>query len=172
MPWLLYCLLIALLFAGLWINLLGLPGLWLMIVAHATYGWATDWGVHASWESVALLAGIACLAELAEFFSGAAGAKSAGGSKRGMLGAMAGGLLGGLLLTFLVPVPIVGTVIGVLAGTFLGALASEVLWVGRPGAHAAKIGLRAALGRLLGILIKTAAGLAILIYAAVRGFPG
>lgn len=172
MHWLLYCLLIAILCAGLWINLLGLPGLWLMIAAYAAYGWATGWGAHASWSALALVAGIALVAEVAEFFSGALGAKSAGGSKRGILGAIVGGLLGAVFLTFLVPVPVLGTVVGVLAGTFLGAAISERLWVGKPGAHAAHIGVRAALGRLLGILIKTAAGLAILVYVLVRGFPG
>jgi uncharacterized protein len=164
-----YLALIALLITGLFVNLLGLPGLWLMIAAAAAYAWATRWA-HVGWQSLTALLVLAVIAEAVELVAGSAGAKKAGGSKRGMIGAVIGGLLGGFFLTFLVPVLILGTVVGVCLGTFIGALVAELL-VGKEMDHSVQIGIGAAKGRLLGTLLKTLFGVAMLIVAVVTAFP-
>ena len=156
-----YILLVALLITGLFVNLLGLPGLWLMLASAAGYAWATGWNRHVGWQSLAVLLVLAVVAEVVEFVAGSAGAKKAGGSKRGMIGAVIGGLLGGFFLTF-IPVPIISTIVGVCLGTFLGAWTVELL-VGKEMGHSMQIGVGAAKGRLLGTMLKTLFGVAILI---------
>jgi uncharacterized protein YqgC (DUF456 family) len=170
MDWIYYLCLIALLFTGLFVNLLGLPGLWLMVGAHAAFGWLTGWDVLVGWPSVVAAVVIAAIAEVVEFAAGAAGSNAAGGSKRGMAGAVAGGLLGGFFLTFLVPVPILGTIVGACAGTFIGALAVELM-VGKEVGHSTRIGIGAAKGRFLGIVAKTCFGVAILLVSLISAWP-
>jgi uncharacterized protein YqgC (DUF456 family) len=169
MDWIYYVALVALLVTGLFLNLLSLPGLWLMLASTAGYGWVTHWR-HVGWPSLLALLVLTVVAEVLEFVAGSAGAKKAGGSVRGMMGAVVGGLLGGFFLTFLVPVPILGTIAGVCVGTFLGALLVELL-VGKEMGHSMRIGAGAAKGRFIGTMLKTLFGVAILIVAMVTAFP-
>ena len=169
MDWVYYVALIALLVTGLFVNLLGLPGLWLMLASAAAYAWVTGFGVHVGWQSLTVLLVLAIIAEVVEFLAGSAGAKKAGGSKRGMIGAIVGGLLGGFFLTF-IPIPIVSTVVGVCLGAFLGAWAVELL-VGKEMDQAVQIGVGAAKGRFVGTVLKTLFGLAMLVVAMITAFP-
>lgn len=168
MAWVYYTALIVLLLVGLFVNLLGLPGLWIMMASALGYAWATGWRYLGTKALVALLV-IALVAELVEFLAGSAGAKKAGGSKRGMVGAVVGGLLGGIFLTF-IPIPVVSTIVGVCLGTFIGAFVTEIL-VGKETGHSAQIGVGAAKGRFLGMMLKTAFGVTMLIEALWVGFP-
>ena len=49
--WSLYLCLLALLMVGWFLNLLGLPGLWLMVAAAVGYAWATGWAL-LSWPGL------------------------------------------------------------------------------------------------------------------------
>jgi uncharacterized protein YqgC (DUF456 family) len=169
MDWVYYTALIALLLTGLFLNLLGLPGLWLMVAAAVGYAWATRWD-YLGWPGLLALLILAILAEVVEFLAGSAGAKKAGGSIRGMIGAIIGGLLGGFFLTFLVPVPILGTIVGVCVGTFLGAWGVELL-VGKQMNESVQIGIGAAKGRLWGTLLKSLFGVAMLVVAMLTALP-
>ena len=179
MAWLYYTVLLAVYVAGLALNVLGLPGLWLMVVGHVGYGWWTGWGLHVGWASVLWLTGLAAGAEIFEFVAGAAGSKSAGGGKRSMVGAIVGGLVGALAFTPLIPVPVVGTVVGAVVGAGLGASALEFTAGRRDPAHAGlahwrrlgQVGVGAAKGRLWGIVGKTAFGLAMLVVGAATAVP-
>jgi uncharacterized protein YqgC (DUF456 family) len=168
MDWIYYLLLAAALVAGLWINLIGLPGLWLMLLCHAAYAWVTGWERYVGWTSIIALAALALVAELAEFVAGAAGSKSVGGSRRSMVGAVVGGILGGIFLTF-VPIPVVGTIVGTCLGAFIGAFALESWGTDVP--RSACVGLGAAGGRLAGILLKTAFGVVMLIVSLIAAIP-
>ena len=53
MAWLYYILLLGTYLVGLLLNILGLPGLWLMVTAHAVFGWATGWGVYVALAELA-----------------------------------------------------------------------------------------------------------------------
>ena len=164
-----YVALMALLLTGLFVNLLGLPGLWLMVASVAGYAVVTGWNRYVGWASLLVLLVLAILAEIVEFAAGSAGAKKAGGSKRGMIGAIVGGLLGGFFLTF-IPIPIVSTIVGVCLGTFLGAWGVELL-VGKEMDQSVQIGWGAAKGRLVGTLLKTMFGVAILLVGMVAAWP-
>jgi uncharacterized protein YqgC (DUF456 family) len=170
MDWLYYILLLLVAFVGLFINILGLPGLWLIVGAAGIYWLITGVGVYFGWTTVIALIILALMAEVVEFLAGAAGTKSAGGSKRGMAGAITGGVLGGIFLTALVPIPIVGTIIGACLGCFIGALVVE-LPVQRNLGNSVRIGIGAAKGRLYGMASKLAFGVIMLLLLIWMALP-
>lgn len=140
----------------------GLPGAWIMLGIAAALellsrghfeagplfgGWALLIGV--------LLAGVG---EAIELGAGVLGAKGAGGTKRGSIGAFLGGLGGAVLGTFFIPVPALGTLLGALLGTFAGA------WLGEttgPNAKDSKEAVKPALGATLARLAATVAKVAV-----------
>jgi uncharacterized protein YqgC (DUF456 family) len=167
MEWLYYILLLALLLVGVFLNLLTLPGLWLMLFSALVYGWITHWHYIGLWTLVTLTA-IAAISELLENLAGGIGAKKLGGSPRAARGALIGGILGGLLLS--IPVPLIGTIIGVCVGVFAGALIAEYSVHGNTGQSVA-VGLGATGGRLAGILLKIGLSLVMLIVTLVAAWP-
>jgi len=162
-----YVLLIAVLALGWLVNILGLPGLWLMIVAYVGYAFATGWDVHVGWPSTIVLVVLASLAEVFEFFAGAAGSAAAGGRKRAVVGAIIGGFIGGIVGTPLLP--IIGTIVGACAGAFLGAAVMELSDKGL--AQSMRIGVGAAKGRFWGTLGKLAFGLVMFFVAVLTALP-
>jgi len=167
--WLIYISLGFVLIFGLFLNLIGLPGLWLMLAAHAVYAWST-WPRFAGWESLVALLGLALLAELAEFLAGAAGSKSAGGTLRSAGGAIGGGIVGAIAGQIFIPIPIVGAVAGACIGSFAGAAALESTHVNADVEtttmhwdRARRVGWGAFKGRLAGILIKSSIGIVMLV---------
>ncbi len=170
LEWTYYILLIALLVTGWLLNILGLPGLWLMLIAHATFGMATGWGNYVGWESVIALFVLAVVAEVVEFVAGAAGSAKAGGTKRGMIGAIVGGLVGGIVGTGLIPIPILGTIIGAVGGSFAGAAMVERM-IDSDTDRAIAIGIGAAKGRFWGILIKSGFGIVMGLISVIAAIP-
>ena len=168
--WFYYALLLFVHVAGWSLNLLGLPGLWLILLGHVVYAWATGWDHYTGWPAVIALFILAVAAEVIEFIAGAAGSKSAGGTKRGMAGAIIGGLAGGIVGSVLIPIPIVGTIFGAVAGSFAGATAIEKL-VHPDSRRALRIGYGAAKGRLLGIIIKSGVGLVMAMVSLATALP-
>ena len=164
-----YLLLLLVLLVGWFINVLGLPGLWLMVAAYGVYALATGWNVYVGWPSLVAMLLLAGVAEMVEFFAGAAGSKAAGGRTRGMIGAVAGGFLGGIFLTFLLPIPIVGTIVGACAGAFIGAAVME--FTDKDITHSLRVGVGAAKGRFVGIVSKLAFGLVMFVVALFAAFP-
>jgi uncharacterized protein len=169
MTWIYYLILIAMLCVGWFINIVGLPGLWLMIAAYGVYAWMTGWNIYVGWASLLAMLLLAVAAEVAEFLAGAAGSKAAGGRRRGMIGAIIGGFVGAIFFTGLVPIPIVGTIIGVCLGTFIGAAVIE--YGGKDLSHSMRVGVGAAKGRFWGIVSKSLFGLAMLIVGIIGGWP-
>jgi uncharacterized protein YqgC (DUF456 family) len=169
MAWIYYLVLLALMLVGLFLNIVGLPGLWLIVGVHAAYAYVTGWEHFVGWPSVIALIVLALCAEVVEFMAGAAGSKSAGGRKRGMIGAIIGGLVGAVFFTGLVPIPIVGTIIGVCLGTFVGAAIME--YYGKGAVHSIRVGVGAAKGRFWGIIGKSAFGMIMLVVAVFAAVP-
>lgn len=167
MHWLLYCCLFALLLTGLALTIMTLPGLWLMLAVSALYAWGTGWQ-YLGWKTLGVLLALAALAELIEITSAGAGARRAGGGRRGMWGAIIGGIIGGIVLT--IPLLFVGTLIGVCIGTFAGAMIGEFS-SGHTLGRSALIGASAAGGRLKGTLIKFGFGCLMLVTAMWTAFP-
>ncbi len=157
--------LLLIILAASWsLNLLGLPGNWLMIAAAAGYVLLVPAGspVAMGWMTVVVLLVLASIGELLEFLAGALGVTRAGGSRRGALFALAGSIAGGVVGLFVgLPIPIVGPLLGAVllagAGAFAGAVVGE-RGRGRRLDESLKIGEAAFWGRLLGTVAKSAIG--------------
>ena len=167
MLWVAYGILLLLCLGGIFLTLIGLPGLWVIVLAALVYAWYTGFQYIALWTLVALIA-IATIAELIEFVAGSRGAKKAGGSSRAAWGALIGGLLGAFLLT--IPIPIIGTTIGLCIGVFAGALIGEMT-VRDDAAHSIRVGLAATKARIYAIIIKLLFSIAMLAITAIKAIP-
>lgn len=168
MDWLYYTLMLLVAVAGLFLTILGLPGLWLMVAAFAAYAWVTGWEHYIGWPSMIALIALGLAAELVEFLAGAAGSKAAGGRKRGMIGSIVGAVLGGIFLSF-VPVPVVSTIVGACVGAFIGAAVME--YFDRDLGHAMRVGVGAAKGRFWGIVSKLGFGVIMFIILLAAAIP-
>jgi uncharacterized protein YqgC (DUF456 family) len=136
--------------------LFGLPGTWLMLLAALLLDWLQPGEPMFGAASLYSSAGLALLGEIAEFVFGAAGARQAGGSRRGAAFAILGGVIGAIVGTGL-PVPILGTLIGACAGAFAGSVFGDLL-AGRTVDRSVEAGRGAAAGRLWGTISKMAIG--------------
>jgi len=103
-----------------------------------------------------ILVALTVLSVLFDFLAGMLGAKKFGATWRGMLGAIIGGIVG---LFFGLP--------GIILGPFAGALLFEMLG-DREFEMAARAGLGAALGLLLGVAGKFAIGVMMIILFAAN----
>ncbi len=145
-------------------TLAGLPGNWGILVACLAFDACLplDWRIRIAWPLLVGLAGLAVLGELLEFFAGAAGVRSQGGTRLSALLALVGSVIGGLAGAILgLPVPVVGSVLAVLLFASLGALVGAAAgedWHGRELGDSLRVGYAAFWGRLLGSLAKTLVG--------------
>jgi len=163
-----YIILLVVLFLGLAINVLGLPGLWLMVAAHAVYALATGWNRYVGWPSLIAMIVLALIAEAVEFFAGAAGSKAAGGRTRGAIGAVVGAFIGAILFSF-IPLFIVAQVVGACVGAFVGAAVME--FTDKDLRHSLRVGVGAAKGRFVGIVGKLGIGIVMLFVSVLTAWP-
>ena len=146
------------------LNLLGLPGNWLILAATAVYAWLLpdDGRAAIGWPIVAVVAGLAVVGELAELVAGAAGVRRVGGSRRAAFLALAGSVVGAIAGAIVgLPIPVVGPVIAAVlfagVGALLGAMFGEGL-IGRSVEESWEVGKAAFWGRLFGTLAKALTG--------------
>ena len=154
----------------LWVALilLGLPGTWLMIATAAVAEWCTTRTLfHMATLGVAV--GLAALGETIEFLASAGGAKRAGATRSGAVGALMGGIVGAILGTIFIPVPLLGSLAGGAAGAFAGSAISEH-GGGKELRDAMHVGRGAAVGHVLGMLGKLAMGVAVWVLLTVAVF--
>jgi uncharacterized protein len=166
-------LLIAVLLASWLLNLLSLPGNWLMVAATAVYACLVpaESAAALGWKTIVALLFLAALGELVELLAGAMGTTRAGGSKRGAGLALAGSLAGGILGVFVgLPVPLVGSLLAAVLFAALGAMSGAVLgeiWFGKSLEASVGIGKAAFWGRLFGTLGKVLVGAVMLAVVVV-----
>ena len=161
-----YTILLVVGLVGVVIATLGLPGLWLMVIAAGIYAIVTG-GTALFWPGLITLVVLGLIAEGLEFLAGAAGSQRAGGGWRGVVGAIVGGIVGAIVG---VPIPIIGPLVGAVLGAGIGATLLE--FAGHNDAPlATQIGWGAAKGRMWGIAIKLFIGLVMLGVLAIAGFP-
>jgi uncharacterized protein YqgC (DUF456 family) len=165
MDWLLFTLMLALLFLGLVLIPLGLPGLWVMLLAVIGYGALTDFrGVGLG--TLITVTVLAFIGEAIEWWVGYRYTRRYGGSRRAGWGALLGGIIGAFAG---IPIPIVGSVIGSFLGSFAGAAVFEFT---KTPENAVRVGWGALLGRMWATAAKTSLGLVmavIAVFAALRG---
>ena len=153
------------------LNVIGLPGNWLVVALAAIYSYfmPDERRLDISVLTVVGLLALAALGEAIEFLAGALGASKAGASKRGTALALVGSLVGGIVGIF-VPIPVVGQVVGPIVCASLGALVGAVLgeqWKGRDLDISLNIGHAAFWGRLIGTLGKILVGCVMLVLIIV-----
>jgi uncharacterized protein YqgC (DUF456 family) len=167
-------LLLVLMSVFLWaLNLVSLPGNWLVVVAAAMYAYFTPADSRADlsvWTIIGLIA-LAAAGEGVEFLSSSVGTRKAGGSRRSAVLALCGSFAGGLFgLSVGLPIPVVGSMAAALLFGGLGALGGAVLgeqWKGRTVDHSLQVGEAAFWGRLFGSFGKAIVGAVMLLVICV-----
>ncbi|MBI4600965.1 MAG: DUF456 domain-containing protein [Planctomycetes bacterium] len=154
---------------GVLLVAMSLPGTWLIVLATASVAWLRWESGMLGWVPLVAVLGLAVLGEVLELVAGALGARKAGASVRGALGAMAGGIAGGILGTIFIPVLVVGSVLGAALGAFGGAVLGERL-AGRGLEESLESGKGAFAGRILGTVSKLAVASAMWIVVALASF--
>ncbi len=169
----LFATILVVLLVAFWaLNLVGLPGNWLILLAAVFYAALipAEARLDLSWPLVGLLCVLAVAGELIEFATGALGASKVGGSRRSAVLALLGSLGGSILGLFVgLPIPIIGPLVAVLVLASLGAMAGALVgesWKGRSLAESWKVGEAAFWGRLFGTLGKLMIG-AVMVALAV-----
>jgi uncharacterized protein len=146
------------------LNLLGLPGNWMIVAVTVLYALllSKDGSGIMRWTIVAIVTSLALVGEVVELGASATGVRRVGGSRRGAILALIGSVVGAMTGLFVgIPIPVVGSVIAALLfaglGAFLGAMLAE-LTGGRSLADSLTIGHAAFWSRLFGTLAKTLIG--------------
>ena len=156
-PTLLTLLMAACFLVGLALVPLGLPGLWVMVLAVIGYAALTDFQRIGA-ATILIVVALAAIGEVLEAWLGFGFARRYGGSKRAGWGALVGGIVGAIVG---VPVPVIGSVIGAFIGSFAGAVVFEY------SKSDAGTAVRAGWGALLGRAAATAAKIAVGVVIAV-----
>ncbi len=144
--------------AWLVLDVLGLPGNWLIVAGTLVVAWIErDRHMFSPWTLVAVVT-LAAAGEVLELISGLLGAKKGGASRRASLGALAGGMVGAIVGTFAIPVPVIGSLIGACAGACLAAWGVEA-HRGRDPQASLRAGVGAGLGQAVGTILKLAIGI-------------
>ncbi|HEY4329894.1 MAG TPA: DUF456 family protein [Phycisphaerae bacterium] len=152
-------LVLAISLAAISLNVISLPGNWIILILAAGLSLLHK-GTHPHWAVLILILVILLLAELAEFLSGMIGTKKFGGSTAASYAAIGGAVLGGLIG---IP-PLTAVTLGIdhlfaaIAGAFLAAWIVELIKQ-KPMKEASLAALGAALGRGAGMVTKIGAGL-------------
>jgi len=152
------------LFCLLWLNLLSLPGNWLMLCVLALAAWLRPGG-GITWEFVGLMALLAAVGEAIEFIAQIIGGKRGGASGLGNFGGVVGSIAGAILgMPFGLGL---GSIVGALAGAWIGCFVVERM---RQESHqkAAQAAWGAFWGRSLGLVGKSACGAVIIVMSVAK----
>ncbi len=136
---------------GLLLAVFQLPGTWFILLTTVVYDWHYDWQ-RIPWVALLAMGVLAVAAEVVDIFAGMKGAQRAGASRAASWGALIGGFCG-MILFIPVPIPVFAPIVGGLLGCFVGAFIAERNVHGDPG-KSVRVGFGAAVGRLVGLLIK------------------
>ena len=168
--------LLTLLAAMGWIlNVLGMPGNWLVVLLGGLCFWfrTEEQATHIALATLLVMLLAAVIGELLEFAAGALGASRRGATKRGTALAICGSIAGAIAGLFVgTPIPIIGSLVASLllgaAGAFSGAVLGE-RWAGKEWDASVEIGNAAFWGRLLGTVGKAVCGtiVAMVFFAAI-----
>ena len=158
------------------LNLVGLPGNWLIVAISLIWMLFGPTDYQFSWIVVLVLAVLALIGEAIEFGASVLGTKKLGGSGRGAALSVVGSIIGGIMGAILgipVPIPLVGMLIGSVlfaaVGAWVGATIGEK-WVGKSTHQSVQIGGAAFVGRLLGTVGKLVMGSSMVVLAIAAPF--
>ncbi len=151
------------------LTLFALPGNWLIVITTAIFAyWRAD-DQPFSVYTIAAIVILAFIGELFEFFAGIGGAKKAGATSKGALGALLGAIIGAIVATPAIPIPILGTLIGACIGAGIGTWALEI-HAGKKPHLATRSGVGASIPVLTGTTTKLIIGIIIWLIIAIAAF--
>jgi uncharacterized protein len=165
MNWLWFSLMVVLLFVGLILIPLGLPGLWVMLLAVIGYGAVTSFSGVGLGTLITVTA-LAFIGEAIEWWVGYKYTRKYGGSRRAGWGALIGGMVGAFAG---IPIPVIGSVIGSFVGSFAGAALFQFT---KTPEGAVRAGWGALLGRMWATAAKTSLGLVMAVIAVFAALGG
>lgn len=149
---------------GLALDIVGLFGNWIILAAFTLAFVFSDFEIF-SWATLGILLVLAIFGEIAETAAAGYGAAKFGGTKGAMVAAIVGTIAGAIIGT---PVfPILGTIVGAAVGAFAAAGIYEYIRHGKTFDESSRVGVGAALGKVLGLFAKTFVGFAMLFVAAI-----
>jgi uncharacterized protein YqgC (DUF456 family) len=154
--------------AGLALDIIGLFGNWLILVAVVIAYMVTGYE-YFSIPTIVVLFVLALIGEAIEAVAASFGAKRFGGTKGTMVAALVGTIAGAIVGA---PVPIIGSLVGACIGAFLGAVAYEFIVVERQMKDAMRSGFGAALGKVLGVFAKLLVGVVMTIIVVFTALSG
>ena len=160
-------LLFLVLIASLIIIPLGLPGIWLMVIAAAAYDFLVP-GDPVGWVTIVGVAVIATIAEILEFMLAGRYTRKFGGSRRAGWWAIFGGIIGAMVG---IPIPLIGSMIGAFAGAFAGAWLAEIT-AGKTASDSTRVATGALLGRVTASALKVAIGGVMIVWILVAALMG
>ncbi len=144
---------------GLLLDLVGLFGNWVILGTVAAAWLCTGFHHFGVW-SLLSLAALAALGDVLEMIAAGYGAKKFGGGKGAIIASLVGCIAGAIVGTPWFPV--IGTLLGACVGAFAGAALYELLISRKTTGASIQTGVGAALGRIAGVVVKVAIGLAML----------
>ncbi len=159
--------------AAWFLNLVAMPGNWIVVALVALFAWLGPEEGRVSLHLGTVVAAfvLALSGEGVEFAAGAFGASRAGASRRATLYSIGGSVTGALLGAFIgLPVPLIGPILAAVLFGGLGATAGAIYAErtnGRPWRESWTIGRAAFVGRTLGTAGKSIIGLMIVLWVVV-----
>jgi uncharacterized protein len=144
--------------AGLVLIPLGLPGLWVIVLTIAAYGWVEQFSAPITWEFVAVTVAVAILTETIDTWAGSLLRPRDAFVRRAGWSAFTGGVIGAILG---VSLPLLGSMIGGVVGSYVGALVFEY-----------RRSRQLLLGRAAAVALKPAVGVAMAATAIFAVFSG
>lgn len=148
------------------LNILMLPGNWLMVGSLAVFIFFAGPETGPGWVTLGIVVSLAVTGEILELFTGSAKAHKKGASRRAMALSLLLSMAGSVAGAFLVPIPVIGNAIGAIIGAAVGAFSGAWLgeaWKGTDISQRSDIGTAAMTGRMLGMAAKLAVGVAIFV---------
>jgi len=151
--------------AGVVLSCLSISGTWLVVLAAALAAILSG-PAFPGWWTVILFALLSAGCEAFESVAGVWGVTRRGGSGWAGFAAVVGGLLGMILGGVVIPIPVLGSLVGMLAGSFALAYVAERHRLKRAD-HAAHIARGAVVARIMVMLVKLGATLAMILWLAI-----
>jgi uncharacterized protein YqgC (DUF456 family) len=145
------------LFVALALNIVGLPGNWVLVGTALVVTLIPGFG-DLTWTYFFVILGLALLGEAIESLLGLVVVAKKGGTRWGVIGSFLGGIAGVILGSAIAP-PFGGVVLG-FVGAFAGAVVGEYMREQRSD-KAVRVGFWAFVGRSLAIMGKIACGVGI-----------
>jgi len=140
-------------FGGVIMTMVGLPGNVLIVLAGLTYGYY-DGFEHVDYAVLVIIVGVFVLSELIEFLAGLIGAKKEKASKRAVVAAFVGTVLGAIWGTAILP--FIGSIIGALLGGFVITAWAEYTKT-KDKEQAKRVAIGVLKGQIMGMVFKVAA---------------